>query len=56
MGYLIILAYYAIALMALYYVIKRAVANGMDESHLKKDVAELRSMVEELVESDLERS
>ncbi|HEX5018323.1 MAG TPA: DUF6019 family protein [Actinomycetes bacterium] len=51
MGYLIILAYYAIALMALYYVIKRAVANGVNESHVRSDVAELRNMVDELVEN-----
>jgi hypothetical protein len=47
MGYLVVFGFYALALMALYYIIKRAVQNAMDESHLKSEIEDLRSLLEE---------
>jgi hypothetical protein len=52
MDYLVVFGFYAIALMALYYIIKRAVINAMDESSLKSDVEDLRQMVKDLLERE----
>jgi hypothetical protein len=52
MGYLVAFGFYALALMALYYIIKRAVINAIDESNVKSDVEDLRHMMKDLLERE----